>query len=183
MNVLDVKDLTSLLGVRVVLTADWMGVKQGTEGIVDQYTKSMTHEGIMVAWDLPDRPLPPGYRTFDWKEASYKGIIRDGFGRGQNLDETRHLEIFDKERTAQKKITEIWAFICLNPDGVESILAMRFKDAMIPLITEEVEKVPAMRGTAEELAEKLKVSVKLVRFSDRQEAIEIPGLSRPGNPT
>jgi hypothetical protein len=45
--------------------------------------------GMMVAWDLPDRPLPTGYRAWDGRPAFASGILRDGF----SWDELHFLEV------------------------------------------------------------------------------------------
>lgn len=41
--------------------------------------------GVMVAWDLPESPLPPGYRVYDGRWACVSGILRDGFDKDREL--------------------------------------------------------------------------------------------------
>jgi len=46
-----------VVGAKVRTLIDFSGVPKGTQGVIDQdYGKE-----IMVAWNLPDRPLPDGY--------------------------------------------------------------------------------------------------------------------------
>lgn len=63
------------VGLRVRSLVDFSGVPKGTEGVIDELYST----GFMVAWDLPDRPLPPGYRSHDGKPAVRTGLLRDGF--------------------------------------------------------------------------------------------------------
>lgn len=63
------------IGQRVQSLTDFAAVPPSSQGVVDaQY-----HDGITVAWDLPDHPLPEGYRAYDGKPAIQTGIVRDGF--------------------------------------------------------------------------------------------------------
>jgi len=71
------------IGTRVRSLVDFSGVTKGTEGIIDEdYGK-----GVMVAWDLPEQPLPNGYSYFTGKR---ENILRDGFGK---KDELHFLEV------------------------------------------------------------------------------------------
>ena len=65
----------ALVGTRVRSSRDFYGVPKGTEGIIDEHYGT----GIMVAWDLPDRPLPKGYLAHDGVPFFRSGILRDGF--------------------------------------------------------------------------------------------------------
>ena len=47
------------LGTRVRTLVAFSGVPEGTEGVVDEDYVT----GVTVAWDLPDQPLPVGYRA------------------------------------------------------------------------------------------------------------------------
>ena len=69
------------IGVRVESLVDFSGVPKGTQGIIDEDYGS----GITVAWDLPDRPLPPGYCTYDGRPVVVSGILRDGFDKKTEL--------------------------------------------------------------------------------------------------
>lgn len=81
----------SPLGLRVKSLRDFCGVPKGTEGIIDEVYDLGGHKGVMVAWDLPDRPLPHGYKLYDGRPAVESGLLRDGFGQ----DETEFLEIIE----------------------------------------------------------------------------------------
>jgi len=67
--------------MRVRSLADFAGVPRGTEGILDEDYGS----GITIAWDLPERPLPPGYREYDGRPLIQTGILRDGFDKRTEL--------------------------------------------------------------------------------------------------
>lgn len=69
------------IGMRVRSLADFAGVPRGTEGILDEDYGS----GITIAWDLPERPLPPGYREYDGRPLIQTGILRDGFDKRTEL--------------------------------------------------------------------------------------------------
>jgi len=72
----------AIIGTRVRSLVDFAGVPAGTEGVIDQDYGS----GVMVAWDLPDRPLPPGYRAYDGRPAVRSGLLRDGFDKDGELE-------------------------------------------------------------------------------------------------
>ncbi len=74
------------LGRRIRTLVDFSGVPRGTQGVIDEDYGT----GVMVAWDLPDRPLPPGYHVHDGRAAAFHGLLRDGFNKEREL---RHLEI------------------------------------------------------------------------------------------
>ena len=69
------------LGTRVKALRDFSGVPQGTEGVIDQDCGC----GVMVAWDLPGRPLPPGYAVFDGQLTVSTRILRDGFNKANEF--------------------------------------------------------------------------------------------------
>ncbi len=69
------------IGCRVRSLVDFAGIPRGTEDIVDEDFGM----GITVAWDLPDQPLPPGYRAYDGRLAIQTGILRDGFDKAREL--------------------------------------------------------------------------------------------------
>jgi hypothetical protein len=70
------------IGVRVKALREFVSVPEGTEGVIDQDYGT----GVMVAWDLPDHPLPEGYAAYDGKPAIATGIVRDGFDKASELD-------------------------------------------------------------------------------------------------
>jgi hypothetical protein len=76
----------SVIGIRVRSLREFFKIPKGTEGVIDQVYHIGQYAGVMVAWDLPDRPLPR------WPpHPNYKGEppLRDGFGE----DETQFLEV------------------------------------------------------------------------------------------
>jgi len=77
----------AVVGVRVRSLANFSGVPLGTEGVVDE--TYLDGGGVMIAWSLPDRPLPAGYRAWDGQSAVASGILRDGF----SWDELHFLEV------------------------------------------------------------------------------------------
>ena len=91
------------VGTHVITLVDWPEVPTRTEGMIDEDYGS----GVMVAWDLPGRPLPKGYGdTWDGTKAELRalGILRDGFSK----DDLVYLEISPKyaARTLNQAITK-----------------------------------------------------------------------------
>ena len=72
----------AVVGCRLRSLRSFSGVPQGTEGVIDEDYGT----GVMVAWDLPNGPLPPGYRRYDGRWAIESGILRDGFDKDTELD-------------------------------------------------------------------------------------------------
>lgn len=80
------------VGTRVRSRRDFATVDAGTEGVVDEDYGS----GVMVAWDLEDRPLPEGYdrlpvepphTAMTTDPAGFEvPILRDGFNKKRELD-------------------------------------------------------------------------------------------------
>lgn len=81
------------IGTRVKSNRPFAGVPEGTEGVIDEKYGI----GVMVAWDLPEKPLPPGYRKHDGEPAFKTGILRDGFSH----DELKFLD-----RVVREEVTE-----------------------------------------------------------------------------
>jgi hypothetical protein len=71
--------LALLIGKRVRTTVAWAGIPQGTEGVIDEVYDN--GQGMMVAWDLPDKPLPAEYCQYSGEWAVKTGIWRDGFSK------------------------------------------------------------------------------------------------------
>jgi hypothetical protein len=69
------------VGTRVRSLREFSGVPRGTEGVIDEDYGI----GVMVAWDLPGHPLPPGYCVYDGRPACGSGILRDGFNKQREL--------------------------------------------------------------------------------------------------
>jgi hypothetical protein len=69
------------VGTRVRVLVEVSDVPKGTAGVIDEdYGR-----GVMVAWDLPGRPLPRGYQAYDGGPAVATGILRDGFDKEREL--------------------------------------------------------------------------------------------------
>lgn len=69
-------DLQSMIGTRGKSNIGFSGVPKGTEGVIDEIYSG----GVMVAWDLPARPLPAGYKEWDGRPQVAAGTpLRDCF--------------------------------------------------------------------------------------------------------
>lgn len=75
-------DLYLLLGKRVRTNRAWVNVPAGTEGVIDEVYEE--GDAVMVAWDLPQFPLPSGYCQYEGGWAIETRILRDGFNRNAN---------------------------------------------------------------------------------------------------
>lgn len=75
------------VGSRVRTLFVFCAVAEGTEGVIDQ----LCRDGLIVAWDLAEHPLPPGYDSYDGRPAIQSGIVRDGF----SPEELRFLVLCD----------------------------------------------------------------------------------------
>ena len=72
----------AIVGTRVKSLVDFSGVPKGTEGVIDEDYVT----GVMVAWDLPDQPLPPiRYSSRTGKMTFFPSILRDGFDKNNEL--------------------------------------------------------------------------------------------------
>ena len=69
------------VGTRVKTLVGFSGVPEGSEGVIDEDYGT----GVTVAWDLPDGPLPAGYRKYDGRPAFVSRITRDGFDKETEL--------------------------------------------------------------------------------------------------
>lgn len=69
------------VGTRVVSLVDFCDVPAGTQGVIDEDYGS----GVMVAWDQPGHPLPPGYCMHTGAPMIQTGILRDGFDKSTEL--------------------------------------------------------------------------------------------------
>lgn len=69
------------IGVRVRTTVPFAGIAPNTEGVIDEDYIT----GVMVAWDLPNSPLPEGYSEHNGCPMIVTGILRDGFDKDTEL--------------------------------------------------------------------------------------------------
>ncbi len=70
------------VGVRIRTKREFSRVPEGTQGVIDEDYVT----GVMVAWDLPDSPLPSGYRRYDGVPMFISNILRDGFDKKTDLE-------------------------------------------------------------------------------------------------
>lgn len=80
------KAAEATVGTRIMTRREWCKVPKGTRGVIDEDYGT----GVMVAWDLPDQPLPEGYREHDGRPAIQTNILRDGFDKKTEL---KHLKV------------------------------------------------------------------------------------------
>lgn len=86
------------VGTRVRSNREFSGVPEGTEGVIDEDYGS----GVMVAWDLPDKPLPdhymkaiPHYHPSTTDPQGFEvPVLRDGFDKD---DELQFLDVVDDD--------------------------------------------------------------------------------------
>ena len=76
------KRIEANVGIHVVSLRDFACVPKGTEGVIDEDYGT----GVMIAWDLPEQPLPPMYSKYDGKPTIQTNILRDGFDKTTELD-------------------------------------------------------------------------------------------------
>ena len=70
------------IGVKIMSLESYHGVPVGTYGVIDEdYGR-----GVMVAWDLPEYPLPAGYSQHDGTWAVRSRLLRDGFDKATELE-------------------------------------------------------------------------------------------------
>jgi len=71
-----------------------------------------------------------------------------------------------------KKITEMYAWICTEPDGGEGVPAAEVNGVAMPLMGADVERAESLRPWAEFVAKQKGYPVKLVKFTN-MEVIEV----------
>jgi len=69
------------VGTRIRSLVEFACVPKGTKGVIDQDYGT----GVMIAWDLPEQPLPKGYTVYDGRPAVVSNILRDGFDKETEL--------------------------------------------------------------------------------------------------
>ncbi len=71
--------MSDLVGKRVRSLMDFSGIPKGTVGVVEShYTGPGNHEGVMVEWTTTSGTM-----------------VRDGFDRDDEFDETQWLEVLE----------------------------------------------------------------------------------------
>ena len=76
----------------------------------------------------------------------------------------------------QLRIDTVHAFIVLDHDGTEGIPAINVDGTMMPLVAADAARVESLRPIAQLMADAQGVTIRLVRFSVREEVEEL----RPG---
>lgn len=71
----------AIVGTRIRTLVSFCNVPEGTMGVIDEDYGT----GVMIAWNLPEQPLPKGYVAYDGKPAVASGILRDGFDKKTEL--------------------------------------------------------------------------------------------------
>lgn len=72
-------------------------------------------------------------------------------------------------------INEIYAWVAKTPEGNEGIPAVRTpSDLVIPLVTNNPERVEMLRASAMQVLDEPGVSLKLVKFIERVELEDFP---------
>ncbi len=67
-------------------------------------------------------------------------------------------------------IQELYAYVSVDPeDQNEGIIAMATPSGPLPLVGADIDRMKSLRKVAEDVAERSKIQVKLLRFSVREE--------------
>lgn len=69
----------------------------------------------------------------------------------------------------QLHIDQMFAFVALDKDGTEGVVATMKEGVYYPLVGADMERVESLKPMAEKLAEQLGVPVTLLKFSVREE--------------
>lgn len=77
-----------------------------------------------------------------------------------------------------KKITEIFAWICTEPDGGEGIPAVSHDGLALPLVGADRARIESLRPYAQRVAHELGLPVRLMRFSGMEVLEQISAPSR-----
>lgn len=65
-------------------------------------------------------------------------------------------------------ITELYAWVCTEPDGSEGIPAVKVGNMVMPLVGADRERVESHREAAVEVANRQGFAIRLVRFSQTE---------------
>lgn len=72
--------------------------------------------------------------------------------------------------STSKRITEMWAYVAIDADGDEGVLAVKGKDgAWFPLVGADTARMESVRPVAMDVARREGKKVKLLRFTTRQD--------------
>lgn len=67
------------------------------------------------------------------------------------------------------RIDRVWAFVSVDADGNEGVLAATIGDTVYPLMGADEARVASLRSLAEGIAKQAGMTVKLLRFDTRTE--------------
>lgn len=70
------------------------------------------------------------------------------------------------------KITTMFAYLSVDHQGNEGIIAIQDKNAIIPMVASHIELMDEFRDHVKKTAKESKNKIKLVRFSNREELEE-----------
>lgn len=101
----------AIIGTRVRSLVEFAGIPKGTEGVIDaiEVMGLADETDAVVAWDLPDNPLPPGYKEFDGKPTIQTGILRDWF----EDEALKYLEVVQPAQPQQGAFTLVEVMMCV----------------------------------------------------------------------
>lgn len=79
-------------------------------------------------------------------------------------------------------VTELFAFVALNPDGTEGVVAGRQPSgAVVPLIANTLEHAQALIPTAQSIANLGSFDIELVRFARAEHVMDVRAGEAPGD--
>lgn len=84
-------------------------------------------------------------------------------------------------KNTMPRIDEIWAFVSVDPnDGNEGIIAQTMGDTWMPFVAADKARLDALRPIVEHLVHKRGITVKLVKFTQREEIETLESNEKPG---
>lgn len=84
--------------------------------------------------------------------------------------------IENQPKNTMPRIDAVWAFVSVDPnDGNEGVIAFQVHGLWMPLIAADPARVENLRPIAAHIAKEQKITVKLVKFTTREELETIIG--------
>ncbi len=78
--------------------------------------------------------------------------------------------IEDQPKNTMPRIDAVWAFLSVDPDdGNEGVVAFQCDGIWMPLVAADVTRMRAFRDVAANIAAAQHITVKLVKFTNREE--------------
>jgi hypothetical protein len=81
-------------------------------------------------------------------------------------------QIPEKQARPVEKVTEAYAFVCINERGEERQVSIQVGDTWVPLFCLDFEALPRIRALAQDLARQSGRTIRLLRFT-RREQLEV----------